>query len=432
MYPNLYYVFRDLFGIRIGMLRFINTFGFFVALAFLAAAALLARELRRKGTQGLLQPTDSKHVVGKPASAMDILLNALVGFLFGYKIVALFFLPAEATQDTQAYIFSGAGSWPAGLLLGGLFGWFKWREGKKQQLVKPEERTVRIWPHDRVGEITMIALIVGLVGAKLFDIFENWSGFLEQPAAYLLSGGGLTFYGGLICATLAIVLYARKNKISVPHLADSIAPALMIAYAIGRIGCQVAGDGDWGIYNTAFKVSPESRVVAAAPNEFEDTVQTNSLYFLREYEDLGQVDQARFEKPGFLGFLPDWMFAYHYPHNVNETGVSIPGCTERYCKQLPAPVFPTPFYETLMGTLLFALLWGIRKRIMLPGALFCLYLVVNGAERFLIEQIRVNKKMNFLGMQPTQAEVIAVGLMLAGLAGYFLLRTKYRASRQKV
>ena len=102
----------------------------------------------------------------------------------------------------------------------------KWRERRKQQLKNPEERTVRIWPQDRVGDITVIALIVGLLGAKLFDIFENWSDFLEHPSDYIFSGGGLTFYGGLICATIAIVIYAKKNKISIRHLADAIAHAL--------------------------------------------------------------------------------------------------------------------------------------------------------------------------------------------------------------
>ena len=57
------------------------------------------------------------------------------------------------------------------------------------------------------------------------------------------------------------------------HLADAVAPSLMIAYAIGRIGCQVAGDGDWGIYNSAYKVDGTNEVVLAVPNDFRDTVK---------------------------------------------------------------------------------------------------------------------------------------------------------------
>lgn len=432
MYPNLYYFFREVFGVKIGILRFINSFGFFVAISFLVAAALLAHELRRKSKLGWLHPTESKITVGKPALATELLLNFILGFILGYKIIALFFLGPEATRDTQAYIFSGAGSLPAGLLVGLLFAWIKWRDVKKQQLAKPEERVIRIWPHDRVGELTIIALVVGLVGAKLFDIFENWSDFLKRPSDYIFSGGGLTFYGGLICSTLVIVWYARKHKIPVRHLADAIAPSLMIAYAIGRIGCQVAGDGDWGIYNSAYKIDAANEIVLAAPTDFRDSVQAHAGFFATHYDNLNDVHHTSVKKPGVLGFLPNWFFAYNYPHNVNETGIPINGCAEKYCNQLPIPVFPTPFYETLACTVLFLILWGLRKKLQPPGALFCLYLILNGLERFFIEKIRVNNRLDLFGFHPTQAEVISTGLVIAGVGLWIFLRNKYRTSPKKL
>jgi prolipoprotein diacylglyceryltransferase len=430
MYPNLYYVFKDLFGVKIGALRFINSFGFFVAIAFLVAAALLSQELRRKSKLGLFQPTESKITVGKPASTGDLIMNFILGFILGYKIIALFFLSADVTQDTQAYIFSGKGSWPLGILVGLVFVWVKWRDAKKRQLAKPEDRVVRIWPHDRVGELTIIALVVGLLGAKLFDIFENWSDFLKRPSEYIFSGGGLTFYGGLICSTIAIIWYARKNKISIRHLADAIAPALMIAYAIGRIGCQVAGDGDWGIYNSAYKVDQANKIAPAAPNEFNDSVRAHANYFLSHYQNLEEVHHTSVKKPAGLSFLPNWLFAYNYPHNVNETGIRMEGCDEKYCSQLPAPVFPTPFYETIACTVLFFLLWAFRKRIRPAGGLFCLYLILNGLERFLIEKIRVNNRLDLFGFHPTQAEVISTGLVITGILLWAFLKYKYRATPQ--
>lgn len=380
MYPNLYYAFKDLFGIEAPFLRFVNSFGFFVAIAFLVAAALLAHELRRKSKLGLLQPTENEMMVGEPATIGELVINFLLGFVLGYKILALFFTSSAATQDPQTFIFSGMGSWPLGIGLGLLFAGLKWWEKKKRQLAKPEKRVIRIWPHDRVGEMTILALIFGLIGAKLFDIFENWSDFLEHPSAYILSPAGLTFYGGLICATIALIIYARRHKISLRHLADAIAPSLMIAYAIGRIGCQVAGDGDWGIIN-------------------------------------------RNPKP--FSWLPDWMWAYNYPHNVNEAGVPIPGCVGKYCNQLPEPVYPTPFYETVICLLLFALLWSLRKKIRPYGALFALYLILNGLERFFIEKIRVNNRLDIFGLHPTQAEVIAVGLVFVGIGLWVFLRRNY-------
>jgi prolipoprotein diacylglyceryl transferase len=387
MYPNLYYAFKDLFGVDLPFLRFINSFGFFVALAFLAAAAILSRELQRKSGQGLLQPVEEQVMVGQPATIPDLLINFLLGFVLGYKILALFFLSSNTTQDPQTFIFSSMGNWPLGIGMGLLFAGLKWWEKRKQQLSKPEKRIVRIWPQDRVGEITILALIFGLLGAKLFDIFENWSDFIKHPATYLLSPSGLTFYGGLICAAIAIIIFARKNKISLRHLADALAPALMIAYAIGRIGCQVAGDGDWGIVNNK-------------------------------------------SKP--FTWLPNWMWAYRYPHNVNEVDTPIAGCVGKYCYQLAEPHYPTPFYETIICFILFLALWSLRKKLKPYGALFALYLIFNGIERFFIEKIRVNNRISLFGLNPTQAEVIAIGLVLTGIGLWIFLKKKYDIVPTKV
>ncbi len=386
MYPNLYYAFKDLFGVEWKFLRFVNSFGFFVAIAFIICAIVLANELRRKSKQGLFQPTEMQVMVGQPATILDLGLNFLLGFLLGYKIVALFIMDSTATEDPQAFIFSTLGSWPAGIGLGLLFAGLKWWEKNKQKLAKPEKRTVRIWPHDRVGEITIMALIFGLLGAKLFDIFENWSGFLKDPSAYIFSAQGLTFYGGLICAAIAIWLYAKKHKIGFWHLNDAMAPTMMLAYSLGRIGCQVSGDGDWGIPNTS---------------------------------------------PKPFNWLPDWMWAYRFPHNVNEVGEKIPGCTDvKYCNQLDVAVFPTAFYEIVACFILFLIIWSLRKKFKVPGTLFGLYLMLNGLERFFIEKIRVNTRLDIFGFRPTQAEVISTILFLSGLA--ILIIRAQKAKKQKL
>jgi phosphatidylglycerol:prolipoprotein diacylglycerol transferase len=147
MYPNLYYAFKDLFGVEWPFLRYVNSFGFFVAIAFIAAAFVLTRELKRKSGQGLLQYTEMEIMVGRPATSVELGLNFLLGFLLGYKILALFIMDNTATEDPQAFIFSTIGSWPAGIGMGLLFAGIKWWEKNKQKLAKPEKRTVRIWPH---------------------------------------------------------------------------------------------------------------------------------------------------------------------------------------------------------------------------------------------------------------------------------------------
>ena len=78
-------------------------------------------------------------------------------------------------------------------------------------------------------------------------------------------------------------------------------------------------------------------------------------------------------------------------------------------------MFPTPLYETIICGLLFLLLWGIRKQLKTPLMMFGLYLLVNGLERFFIETMRVNHQYNVLGWMLTQAEIIALGLALAGI-----------------
>src|SRR5205823_6306562 len=270
-----------------------------------------------------------------------------------------------------------------------LFAGVKWWEKNKQKLPKPELRKIRFWPHDRVGEITIIALIFGLLGAKLFDIFENWNDFLKEPSSFIFSPAGLTFYGGLICAALAIWFYAKKHKIGFWHLNDAAAPALMLAYAVGRIGCQVSGDGDWGIFNSAYAVTATGKVAAGDMGRFNKSLATHSQYFLSEFGKLDSVPHVTCPKPGFLSFLPDWVVAYNFPHNVNDSGIPIEGCIGKYCNQLPSPVFPTSLYETITCLILFVILWSCRKKLKIPGTLFAVYLMMNGSERFFIEQIRV-------------------------------------------
>ncbi len=436
MYPNLYYVFKDWFGLNWHGLRFLNSFGLMVAVAFVAAALVLNRELQRKEKLGLLSPREEMITVGKPASASELIINALVGFVFGYKLVGLFFGKPEGIS-AQDYIFSGQGNLLGGLVVGAFLTVLKWWDKNKQKLKEPERRNVRIWPHDRVGDIIILGLVFGIIGAKLFDNLENWDDFVKNPIERLLSASGLTFYGGLIVAAIAICLYAAKKGIRLVHLVDAAAPALLIAYAVGRIGCQVAGDGDWGIYNSAYVSDENGKVVLANPGDFDKQLQKNTGYYLtgavtekgsagqdstvyvtdRKYKSLPEVPHASFKGPSFL---PTWMVAYTYPMNVNKDGVRIPGCEEEHCRMLPQPVFPTPFYETILCTLLFIFLWSIRKRIATPGVVFGLYLIINGLERFAIELIRVNNTYTIFGFHPTQAEIISSALLLSGIILVFI------------
>ncbi|MGN6603799.1 MAG: prolipoprotein diacylglyceryl transferase [Ginsengibacter sp.] len=437
MYPNLYFVFKDWFGVEINAFKIFYTFGIFVAISFIVAAWLLTKELKRKEKQGLLLPREETITTGKAASFLELFINGIVGFIFGYKLVGAFMASRQHGIDLQQYIFSSQGSWLGGLIIGAALVYLKFKEKDKQKLPKPERRTIRIWPHDRVGDIVIFALVFGIIGAKIFDNLENWDRFISDPIANLFSPSGLTFYGGLIFAATAILIYARKKGIGLLHLIDAAAPALMIAYAIGRMGCQSAGDGDWGIFNSAYITDYPAHVVPATPFEFDAKLQKYQTYFLRgtvtdpdgtttmvtdrTESSLDEVPHKSFRGPKWL---PTWMFAFTYPHNVNEDGELIPNCQGKYCRALPLPVFPTPLYEIVACFILFFILWGIRKKIKVPGVLFSVYLIMNGIERFLVETIRVNTTYSIFGIHPTQAELISAVLVITGIIGIVYFNKK--------
>ena len=292
--------------------------------------------------------------------------------------------------------------------------WVLIRELKRKEslgLIGPSpdaKKGVMVWPHQRISEIVMIAALGGLVGAKIFNALETWSDFIQDPIGSLFSRSGLTFYGGFIVATAVFYYYARKHKIGFAHLCDAAAPALMLAYGIGRLGCQFAGDGDWGIYNSAYVTAADGSLKAVPKAEGAAAV----AYFNTEF----RFDSTHMYAPA-PSWAPEWLWAQNYPRNVNNDGIRLADCPNPdYCAVLPVSVFPTPVYEAIACIGLFFLLWNVRHRLRRPWQMFGIYLILSGAERFLVELIRVNYKYDWGFIRPTQAEIISVALMLCGAA----------------
>ena len=227
-------------------------------------------------------------------------------------------------------------------------------------------------PADLITNIAIIAAAAGIAGAKFFFLLEHLEQFSADPIGMIFSGGGLTWYGGLLGGTVGVVLYAKLKNISIPHLADAIAPALILGYGIGRIGCQLAGDGDWGIPS-----DPDA-------------------------------------KPSWL---PDFLWGETYPNRIYR-GSEIP----------ETGVYPTPLYETIMSFIIFSILWFFRKHKHKAGWLFMMYVFWVGVERFLIEKIRINVTYDVLGFQLSQAEVISVILIAVGIIGVIIMRGKKNAA----
>lgn len=371
---------REWFGVNIPLP--VQTYGFFVAMAFLVGALVMNLEYKRKEKLGQVGAVYKVVTVGEKPTAKDIIISFLIAFLIGYKLVDIAFHYQEFAKNAQEFLVSGRGSWWGGLIIGALSAYKTWKDKQKQALDKPKQVILKTMPHQMAGNLLVVTGIFGLLGAKLFHNLENWDRFVADPIGELTSFSGLTFFGGLIVGGFAGAWYLRKNNLSSFHTLDCAACGIPVGYAMGRIGCQLSGDGCWGIENTS-------------------------------------------ECPSLI---PEWAWASKFPHNVINAGTQIDGCGGDHCHQLATAVFPTSLYETLMMLTIFALCFFLlNKKIKLPGMLFGIYLTLQGIERLLIEQIRVNNKFHILGMEVTQAQMIATGLILFGITIIFLT-WKYRAS----
>lgn len=202
--------------------------------------------------------------------------------------------------------------------------------------------------------IVLWAAVGGIVGARLLAILTEWRVFLEHPLASLFSGSGFVWYGGLIGGFVSVTLYVLRRGIPWLAATDCVAPGLAIGQAIGRIGCQVAGDGDWGTPTT--------------------------LPWGMQY-------------PNAIVGWSAWLHDNGLPPETR--------------------VHPAPVYETLAYSAIFALIWTLRKRKMKDGAMMGVYLAASSVARFLVECVRVEP---VLAAGLSQAQWIAVPLFAAGLA----------------
>jgi phosphatidylglycerol---prolipoprotein diacylglyceryl transferase len=213
--------------------------------------------------------------------------------------------------------------------------------------------------------MSLVVIPAGVVGAKLLFLLEEWDRFVSEPLRMAFAGGGLSFYGGLLLGLMAMGTYLRVNRIAFLVFADAAAPGALLGRGLARIGCHLAGDGDYGVptalpWGTDYShgIYPPSHAAARLPE------------LARLFPD---------------GVVPDDL-----------------------------PMHPTGIYEFLISAVLFAVLWRYRARIRPAGRMFLLYLLATGGTRFGLEFLALAPPLA-LGL--TEAQLISLGLIAIGAVG---------------
>ncbi len=227
--------------------------------------------------------------------------------------------------------------------------------------------TRRGYKAEQASTLVIWGAIGGIAGSRLLYVLDNLPQYLADPKTIIFSGAGFVWYGGLGGGILVTWLVARYYRIPWLTVADASAPALALGQALGRVGCQLSGDGDWGLPSKLpWAMAYPRAIVGWGPQ----TVLT-----LDSHDNL------------ISGFYP---------------GVR---------------VHPAPVYETILYVGVFSILWMLRKKVQVEGRIFYLYLILAGASRFLVEFIRINPRVLF-GL--SEAQVIAIVMIVVG-SGAFLL-----------
>lgn len=212
------------------------------------------------------------------------------------------------------------------------------------------------------GDILLGALVGGILGAKIYYVLLNWPLTVRDPLGMLTSRAGLVWYGGLIGGSLGVIWMIRRKGQKVAEMADVVAPALALSYALGRLGCFFVGD-DYGR-------PTDSWVGIAFPNGSPPSTA-------------GNLRRA---------------FGVEIPAGIPDGQV--------------LAVYPTQLFETGISLLIFLLLWRLRFRDRRAGWLFCLWLVLAGAERLFVEIFRA-KDDRFFGPL-SLAQILSIALIALG------------------
>jgi phosphatidylglycerol---prolipoprotein diacylglyceryl transferase len=238
-----------------------------------------------------------------------------------------------------------------------------------------------------------IPCLAGIVGAKLYHVLESPVDFFAHPLDQLISPYGFAWFGGLLAGFAAFVWVGHRQKIPLLTLLDAGSPAAALGYGIGRIGCFLSGDGDYGI--------PTSLPWGMSfPNGLVPTTQR--VHPTPIYELIGACAIA-------------WWLWKMGTRQVASPSTSPPVATNAESTAGSTSV------QNFVGKERAELSKASRRPP--DGGIFAAYLILTGLARFLVEFIRINPR-SFLGMSNAQA--VGLACVMAGVILRWWLAKRHR------
>jgi len=181
MYPDLSYFFHELLGTQPdNWISIFKTFGFMLVIALISTSFLLKSELIRLEKTGKILPQHIVNTTSERMTIQDIIINALFALFIGGKLPYIISNFDHFKADPASIVFSGKGQWIIGILLGLITaGYYLYKNAQVSDKIVTQ--TVQFWPSTKTNDIIIVAGLSGVLGSKLFSVFEDMSGFLRDP-----------------------------------------------------------------------------------------------------------------------------------------------------------------------------------------------------------------------------------------------------------
>ena len=251
---------------------------------------------------------------------------------------------------------------------------------------------------DFFANAAVLALISGLIGARIAFVLQNFSEFTTGTFAENvwnaanLTSGGLVYYGGFLLATPTLIVYTLKKKVPLLRAMDVVAPCLMVGLAFGRVGCFLNGCC-WGEHCEL--PSPVAVSFPYFSGPYLEDFREGHVTPPAELMQRGDDGRARLVKPEIVEKTP----------NLREIAAA----------QWSRPLINTQLISTVTASLIAIATFFFFTLYTTPGKGFALMLMLEGTTRTLIEGLRVEPTVPGFGPL-TLSMLIGIGVALSGVA----------------